>query len=85
MSLLTNREQLRLVLREPLPRIGLRVLARLMEWLSDLQPKQLNYSQVTPELAVGGAFKNRHIKLLKARGVEAVVDCRSEALDEPAG
>ena len=78
----TNREQLRLVLKEPLPRIGLRVLARLMEWLSDLQPKQLNYSQVTPALAVGGAFKPRHIKLLKSRGVTAVVDCRQEALDD---
>jgi protein-tyrosine phosphatase len=78
----TNREQLRLVLSEPLPRIGLRLLARLMEWLSDLQPKQLNYSQVTEQLAVGGAFKPRHIKLLKARGVSAVVDCRQEALDD---
>jgi protein-tyrosine phosphatase len=80
----TRREQIALVLREPLPRIGLRLLARLMEWLSDLQPKQLNYSQVTPELAVGGAFKNRHIRLLKARGVTAVVDCRQEALDDRA-
>jgi protein-tyrosine phosphatase len=80
----TRREQLALVLKEPLPRIGLRVLARLMEWLSDLQPKQLNYSQVTPDLAVGGAFKNRHINLLKTRGVTAVVDCRQEALDDQA-
>ena len=78
----TRREQIALVLKEPLPRIGLRVLARLMEWLSDLQPKQLNYSQVTPELAVGGAFKPRDIKLLRARGVTAVVDCRQEALDD---
>ena len=80
----TRREQLALVLREPLPRIGLRLLARLMEWLSDLQPKQLNYSQVTPQLAVGGAFKTSQIKLLKARGVAAVVDCRQEALDDHA-
>ena len=80
----TRREQIALVLREPLPRIGLRLLARLMEWISDLQPKQLNYSQVTPQLAVGGSFKNRHIKLLKARGVTSVVDCRQEALDDQA-
>jgi polymorphic toxin system DSP-PTPase phosphatase-like protein len=79
-----NREQLRLALREPLPRIGLRILARLMEWLSDLQPKQLNYSQVTPQLAVGGAYKPRQIRLLKAHGVTSVVDCRSEALDDQA-
>jgi protein-tyrosine phosphatase len=80
----STREQIGLIFREPLHRIGLRILARLMEWLSDLQPKQLNYSQVTPQLAVGGAFKPRHIKLLKARGVTAVVDCRQEALDDQA-
>jgi protein-tyrosine phosphatase len=80
----STREQIALVFREPLHRIGLRILARLMEWLSDLQPKQLNYSQVTPQLAVGGAFRSRQIKLLKARGVTAVVDCRQEALDDQA-
>jgi protein-tyrosine phosphatase len=80
----TRREQIALILREPLPRLGLRLLARLMEWLSDLVPKQLNYSQVTPELAVGGAFKTSQIRLLKARGVCAVVDCRLEALDDRA-
>lgn len=78
----TTREQISLVLREPLHRIGLRILARLLEWLSDLQPKQLNYSQVTPQLSVGGAFRPRQIKLLKARGVTSVVDCRQEALDD---
>ena len=82
LSLPTGREQLRLVLSEPLPRIGLRIVARVMEWLSDLQPKQLNYSQVTPQLAVGGAFRPSQVKLLKARGVTAVVDCRQEALDD---
>ena len=78
----STREQIALVFREPFHRIGLRILARLMEWLSDLQPKQLNYSQVTPRLAVGGAFKPRQIKRLKERGVTAVVDCRQEALDD---
>jgi Dual specificity phosphatase, catalytic domain len=66
-----------------LGRIWLRVLARLMEWLTDLQPKQLNYSEVTPDLAVGGAFRKRQIKRLKQRGVTAVVDCRLEAQDDP--
>ena len=80
----STREQIRQVFREPLHRLGLRVLARLMEWLSDLQPKQLNYSDVTPQLAVGGAFRMRDIGLLKARGVTAVVDCRQEALDDQA-
>jgi len=54
-----------------------------MEWLTDLQPKQLNYSVITPQLAVGGAFRTRQIKRLKQRGVTAVVDCRSEAQDNP--
>jgi hypothetical protein len=62
--------------------VGLRVLARLLEWMTDLQPKQLNYSEVTPQLAVGGAFRRRQIKRLKARGVTAVVDCRLEAKDD---
>jgi len=54
-----------------------------MEWATDLQPKQLNYSEVTPHLAVGGAFRGRHIKHLRKRGVTAVVDCRQEARDDP--
>lgn len=53
-----------------------------MEWLTDLQPKQLNYSDVTPQLAVGGAFRKRQIKRLRQRGVTAVVDCRLEAHDD---
>jgi protein-tyrosine phosphatase len=69
--------------RWPLGRVWLRVVARLMEWLTDIQPKQLNYSNVTPRLAVGGAFKKRQIKRLKQRGVTAVVDCRLEARDDP--
>src|SRR5689334_12449038 len=53
-----------------------------MEWLTDVQPKQLNYSDVTPQLAVGGAFRRRQIKGLQQRGVTAVVDCRLEAEDD---
>jgi hypothetical protein len=54
-----------------------------MEWLSDLQRKALNYSEVTPQLAVGGSFRNRQVKQLRARGVTVVVDCRKEASDDP--
>lgn len=68
----------------PLRRVGLRVLARLMEWATDLQPKQLNYSQVTEQLAVGGAFRRSQIKHLREHGVTAVVDCRLEASDDSA-
>jgi Dual specificity phosphatase, catalytic domain len=66
----------------PLGRVWLRGLARLMEWLTDVQPKQLNYSDVTPQLAVGGAFPTRQIRRLQQRGVTAVVDCRLEASDD---
>lgn len=65
-------------------RVWLRVLARLMEWASDLQPKQLNYSPITPQLAVGGAFRTSQIPHLQRRGVTAVVDCRLEAADDAA-
>lgn len=58
------------------------MLARLFEWLTDVQPKQLNYSEVTPHLAVGGAFRKRQIKRLTQRGITAVVDCRLEAKDD---
>jgi hypothetical protein len=78
-----DREAIAKAFRWPLGRIWLRVLARLMEWLTDLQPKQLNYSDVTPQLAVGGAFRTRQIKRLKQHGVTAVVDCRLEAQDNP--
>jgi hypothetical protein len=64
-------------------RVWLRLGARVMEWLSDLQRKALNYSDVTPQIAVGGSFRKRQIKHLRARGVTAVVDCRKEASDDP--
>jgi protein-tyrosine phosphatase len=78
-----DREDIAKAFRWPLGRLWLRVLARLMEWLTDVQPKQLNYSEVTPQLAVGGAFRTRQIKRLKQRSVTAVVDCRLEAQDNP--
>jgi hypothetical protein len=78
-----DREEIVASFRWPLGRIWLRVLARLMEWLTDIQPKQLNYSEVTSQIAVGGAFRKRQIKRLKQRGITAVVDCRSEASDDP--
>jgi hypothetical protein len=79
----TTREEIAESFHSPLGRLWLRILARLMEWLTDVQPKELNYSEVTPQLAVGGAFRTRQIKRLKHRGVTAVVDCRLEAKDDP--
>lgn len=79
-----DRRSMRQAFDQPLGRIWLRVVARLMEWLTDLLPTQLNYSEITPQIAVGGAFKNGQIRLLKARGITAVVDCREEAQDDAA-
>jgi protein tyrosine phosphatase (PTP) superfamily phosphohydrolase (DUF442 family) len=78
----SDRAEIAAAFHRPLGRIWLRVLARLMEWLTDIQPKELNYSEITPQLAVGGAFRKRQIKRLKHRGVTAVVDCRLEAEDD---
>src|ERR1700716_2971624 len=80
----SDREAIVQSFRWPLGRIWLRILARLMEWLTDLQPKQLKYSDIKSQLAVGGAFRRRQIKRLKHRGVTAVVDCRLEAEDDAA-
>ena len=80
----SDRAQILGAFRQPLGRLWLRLMARLMEWLTDVQPKQLNYSRVTPQLAVGGAFRKGQIKHLRQRGVTAVVDCRQEARDDPA-
>jgi protein-tyrosine phosphatase len=79
----SDREAIVQSFRWPLGRIWLRLVARLMEWLTDVQPKQLNYSDITPQLAVGGAFRKRQIRRLRQRGVSAVVDCRLEAEDDP--
>lgn len=79
----SDRAEIAAAYRQPLGRLWLRLMARFMEWLTDVQPKQLNYSQVTPQIAVGGAFRKRQIKRLRERGVTAVVDCRQEARDDP--
>jgi protein-tyrosine phosphatase len=55
-----------------------------MEWTTKLQPTQLNYSDVNQQLAVGGSFRRRQIKLLVERGITAVVDGRKEARDDAA-
>jgi len=53
-----------------------------MEWSTKLQSRKLNYTDVTPQLAVGGSFRKRQIKHLRQRGISAVVDCRLEARDD---
>ncbi len=78
-----TRREIAQTFKQPLGRIWLRLVARVMEWLTDLLPTQLNYSDITPQIAVGGSFRNSQIRLLRERGVTAVVDCREEAQDDP--
>jgi Dual specificity phosphatase, catalytic domain len=80
----STRREIAESLRRPLWSLWLRLVARVMEWLTRLRPAELNYSDITPQLAVGGSFGSRQIGELKRRGVTAVVDCRREAKDDPA-
>lgn len=66
----------------PFGRIWLRVLARLLEWSTDLIPSRLNFSWITHNLAVGGAPRKRDYRRLAAMGITAVVDAREEAADD---
>lgn len=50
----------------------------------EFAPTQLNLSWVTEQLAVGGAFRRSQIPRLKAMGVQGIIDCREEALDDAA-
>jgi protein tyrosine phosphatase (PTP) superfamily phosphohydrolase (DUF442 family) len=70
-------------LLNPFGRIWLRIVARLLEWASDIVPTKLNLSWVTTTLAVGGAPRKRDYRRLAAAGITAVVDCREEASDDP--
>lgn len=78
-----TRQEIAETAHRPLGTLWLRGVARVMEWLTKLRPAELNYSDVTPQLAVGGSFQNRQIPELRRRGVTAVVDCREEAQDDP--
>lgn len=54
--------------------------ARVAEFL----PTRLNFSWITDDLAVGGAFSTRHIPRLRRIGIDAVIDCREEDSDDEA-
>jgi protein-tyrosine phosphatase len=69
-------------LLNPFGRIWLRVVARLLEWTTDLIPSRLNFSWITEQLAVGGAPRRRDYRQLAARGITAVIDAREEASDD---
>jgi protein tyrosine phosphatase (PTP) superfamily phosphohydrolase (DUF442 family) len=69
-------------LLNPFGRIWLRVVARLLEWTTDLIPSRLNFSWVTDTLAVGGAPKKRDYRRLAALGITGVIDAREESSDD---
>jgi protein-tyrosine phosphatase len=69
-------------LLNPFGRIWLRVVARLLEWTTDLIPSRLNFTWITESLAVGGAPRKRDYRRLAALGITAVIDAREEASDD---
>jgi protein tyrosine phosphatase (PTP) superfamily phosphohydrolase (DUF442 family) len=66
----------------PFGRIWLRIVARLLEWTTDLIPAQLNFTWITDDLAVGGAPRKRDYRRLAALGITGVLDAREEASDD---
>jgi hypothetical protein len=69
-------------LLNPFGRIWLRIVARLLEWTTDLIPSRLNFTWITEDLAVGGAPRKRDYRRLAALGITAVIDAREEASDD---
>jgi protein-tyrosine phosphatase len=59
-------------------RFGRKGIARVLEFA----PTKLNFSWITDDLAVGGAFRRADIPKLRSMGVNAVVDCREEDQDD---
>src|SRR5581483_6768376 len=53
-------------------------VARVLEFA----PTKLNFSWITDDLAVGGAFRTGDIPKMRRMGVDAVVDCRLEDSDD---
>jgi hypothetical protein len=58
-------------------------LVKALARVRELRPQSLNLSWVTDSLAVGGAFRPRDVRRLRAQGVTAVLDLREEASDDP--
>lgn len=52
--------------------------------VAEFTPARLNFSWITGDLAVGGAFRTADIPRLQRLGINAIVDCREEASDDAA-
>ncbi|MBV9132075.1 MAG: dual specificity protein phosphatase family protein [Chloroflexi bacterium] len=81
---LPGRTEIALSFEQPIGRIWLRGLARVMEYATEFRRREVSISRVTPQLSVGGSFTADQIPDLTARGITAVVDCRSERSDDAA-
>ena len=66
----------------PLGKLWLRGVARILEYSTRLHGKQLNLSRITDQLVVGGSIPVRAYPRLKAMGVTGVIDLREEARDD---
>lgn len=62
----------------------LRSYARLVEWTTLLPGRALNLNALTPFLFVGGGIARADYPRLKALGITAVIDLRSERKDDEA-
>jgi hypothetical protein len=65
-------------LTEEVLRFGRKGVARILEFA----PVKLNFSWITDNLAVGGAFRRGDIPRMRRMGVDAIVDCRLEDRDD---
>ncbi len=61
---------------------GLRFLRKGFARVAELSPTRLNFSWITNDLAVGGAFHTRDSERLRRMGIGAIIDCREEASDD---
>ena len=68
----------------PLGKLWLRGIARVLEYSTRLHGRQLNLTRITDQLLVGGSIPTRAYPRLKALGVTAVIDLREEARDDRA-
>jgi protein tyrosine phosphatase (PTP) superfamily phosphohydrolase (DUF442 family) len=57
-------------------------LVKALARIRELRPQNLNLSWITDSLAVGGSFRPRDVRRLRAQGVTAVLDLREEASDD---
>ena len=68
----------------PLGKLWLRGVARILELTTRFRGDQLNLTRITDQLVVGGSIPVRAYPRLKAMGVTAVIDLREEARDDEA-